>query len=187
MKRLIILSLVVLICSFFVVNVSAFEFEDAAWVWAWWTIEDNAGNTSTPEDDCIRLNTDIPFVGRCIKKDTDPATVETNYGNVFPKLVGGLMRVVMAAVVIIGFLAILVGWFMMTAGWVKQDLVNKWRDLIIKVIGWLVLVWLLGIILNLINPNFFKTDITHVFIGNEAKKFNCIGFGYQRCHVKPSD
>ena len=117
--------------------------------WEWWWEE---------WDDCIRLNTDIPFVGRCIKKDTDPATVETNYGNVFPKLVGGLMRVVMAAVVIIGFLAILVGWFMMTAGWVKQDLVNKWRDLIIKVIGWLVLVWLLGIILNLINPNFFKTD-----------------------------
>lgn len=52
------------------------------------------------------LNINIPFVGRCIKKTTsaDPAAdAEKNstVGNVFPKLMGGMIRLVMTAIYII--------------------------------------------------------------------------------------
>ncbi|MDP2670840.1 MAG: hypothetical protein Q8O99_08390 [bacterium] len=75
-------------------------------------------------DDCdpqkdIMLNINVPFVGRCIKKDvtvtvTNAENGNSTIGNVFPKLVGGLIRLVMTAIYIIGFLGILLGGFMIT-------------------------------------------------------------------------
>src|SRR3989338_5909194 len=65
----------------------------------------------------IMLNISVPFIGRCIKKD--PAAKEagdnpgnSTIGNVFPKLMGGLIRLTMTAIYIIGFLGILLGGFM---------------------------------------------------------------------------
>lgn len=65
----------------------------------------------------------------------------------------------MSAVVIVWLLAVLIWGFMVAAdgaAWTKQ----KWLDLIKLAIWWLILVGLSGIILNLINPNFFRTTPT---------------------------
>jgi hypothetical protein len=128
----------------------------------------NAGNTSTLQtadgQKCgtgdIMLNISIPFVGRCIKKDPTAAEAQdtkgnSTIGNVFPKLMGGLIRLVMTAIYIIWFLGILVGGFMITASGADPSLKEKGKSLIVMIIGWLILLGASWIILNLINPDFF--------------------------------
>lgn len=131
-------------------------FAQSAWSGSAW------GNNAAA-DNCsggIKLNTDIPFVGNCIAKSTDASVAgqNTTIANAFPKLLGGLMRIVMTVVVIVGFMGILVGGFMMSAWGLEASLMSKWKKLIITVIIGLVVLGLSGIILNLINPNFFGTD-----------------------------
>lgn len=106
----------------------------------------------------IQLNTDIPFVGRCIEKSTNADDSKSNIANVFVKLTGGLMRILMTAVLITGFLGLLVGWFMVATGGFDANNVSAWKKLIIKVVIGIVLIGASGIILNLINPNFFGTN-----------------------------
>jgi hypothetical protein len=130
---------------------------------AWTTTAGVWGTAGGWGDDCangIKLNTDIPFVGKCIVKSTDAnvAGNQTTIANAFPKLLWGLMRIVMTTVVIVWFMGILVGGFMISAGGVDASLMGKGKKLIISVIIGLVVLGLSGIILNLINPNFFGTD-----------------------------
>lgn len=108
----------------------------------------------------VTLNTDIPFIGRCIEKNPSATPDNPTAWNAFVFLLSWLMQVVLSAVIIIWFLAILIWWFMIASAWVKSDLMWKGKDLIIKVIAWLILVGLSGVILRLINPSFFKTDTT---------------------------
>lgn len=126
------------------------------------SVPDQWGGRSTPDDaPCdkgdISLNTNIPFVWPCIKTKETSDTGETTLVNVFPKLMWWLTRIVMSVVVIIWFFGILVAGFMIATGGVKSDMMSKGKDLIIKIIAGLALVGIAGIILNLINPNFFKT------------------------------
>ena len=110
----------------------------------------------------ITLNMNIPFIGRCIKKD--PSAKEANdqkdnptIGNVFPKLMGWLIRLTMTLVYIIWFLCILAGGFMI-AGNGALGTKEKGKKLIIAVVAGLILLWASGVILNMINPDFFGTD-----------------------------
>jgi hypothetical protein len=121
-----------------------------------------AGDTCDPEKD-IMLNINIPFVGRCIKKSAsadsvDDGTENSTVGNVFPKLMGGMMRLVMTAIYIIWFLGILVGGFMIAASGASPGLREKGKNMIIMIVGWLILLGASWVILNLINPNFFWTS-----------------------------
>lgn len=130
-------------------------YENDNWQTAW-------GEACDPKKD-IMLNIHIPFVGRCIKKDvTAKQTADdpnnSTVGNVFPKLMWWMIRLVMTIIYIIGFLWILVGGFMIAASGADPSLKDKWKSLIIMIIGWLILLWASGVILNLINPNFFGTD-----------------------------
>lgn len=106
----------------------------------------------------IRLNTNIPFVWQCIKKTADPEPGEATAGNAFGLLLGGLMRIAMTAVLIIAFFAVLTGWVMIAAWGVKSEWLSGGKKLITKVILWILLLGVSGIILNVINPNFFKTE-----------------------------
>jgi len=122
-----------------------------------------AGGEKCDPDKDIMLNISIPFIGRCIKKDpnanqTSDAQWNSTVGNVFPKLMWGMIRLVMTAIYIIWFLWILVGWFMIAASGVDPGLKEKWQNLIIMIIWWLILLWASWVILNLINPNFFWTN-----------------------------
>ena len=113
-------------------------------------------DTACNPDEDIMLNTNIPFVGRCIKKTATSWWSTTTLGNAFPNLMWWLVRIVMSAVVVVWLLAVLVWWFMVAAEWAAGTK-QKWLDLIKLAVWWLILVWLSWIILNLINPNFFTT------------------------------
>ncbi len=130
-------------------------YDSKNWQTAWWEKCD-------PDKD-IMLNISIPFIGRCIKKDpnakqTSDDQGNSTVGNVFPKLMWGMIRLVMTAIYIIWFLWILVGWFMIAASGADPSLKEKWKSLIIMIIWWLILLWASWVILNLINPNFFWVD-----------------------------
>ena len=115
----------------------------------------------------IELNTDIPFVGKCIKKDlTETVDKDNNknvtVSNVFPLLMWWLMKILMAIILVGAFMAILVGGLMMaSAGFTGKYAEGK--DLIIKVIGALALIGISGAILNAVNPNFFKTNSSIIY------------------------
>jgi hypothetical protein len=52
------------------------------------------------------LNISIPFIGRCIKKNVNANQVSddkgnSTVGNVFPKLMGGMIRLVMTIIYIV--------------------------------------------------------------------------------------
>lgn len=95
----------------------------------------------------IQLNTDFPWVWTKIKKD--------DAWNIFWKMIWWLMRLSLNFVVAWAFIAFLAAWIMISMSWVNQSVAWKWKDLIKKVILWIVLIWLSGLILHTINPNFF--------------------------------
>ena len=123
---------------------------ESAWWWEeWWTCD-------WPDENYIILNTNVPFVGRCIEKVFTTNGWWTTVANVFPKLMGNMIRIVMVILVVWWFLGILIWGFMIASNWAfgtKQT----WVKLILGVIAGLILLWASGILLNLINPNFFGT------------------------------
>lgn len=120
---------------------------ERSWPWVCWEY-------ALDDKEYIILNTNVPFVWRCIKKVFNEWDSETNVSNVFPKLMANMIRIVMVILVVWWFLWILVWGFMIAANWAfgtKQT----WVKLILGVIAGLILLWASGILLNLINPNFF--------------------------------
>lgn len=105
----------------------------------------------------IKLNTNIPFIGRCIMnqqtnnvwQDVDWTTV--NSLNAFPILMWALIKLLMSIIMIVCFASLIVWWFMMTVP--DQYDTGKW--IVKKVIRTIVALWSLWTILYLINPNFF--------------------------------
>lgn len=117
----------------------------------------HAANTDCDPEEDIMLNMYMPFIGNCIKRSVDEGNdSERNIANVFPKTVGGLVRILMTAVIIFWFLGILTGWFMIAADGAFGTK-DRGVQLIVTIITGLILLWASGIILNLINPDFFWT------------------------------
>lgn len=85
-----------------------------------------ASNNDKNYCDCVKnggvqLNTDVPFVGKCINKDKT--------SDAFPVLIGGLFKMVVTAILIVSFVMIIVGGVMrMMPGKAQQG-----KDLITKV------------------------------------------------------
>lgn len=103
----------------------------------------------------IVLNTNFPFLGRCISKSIDDDN--TNLANVFPTLMWVLVRVLMTIILVSGVLLIIVWGLMIAGSGTKLTDLQKGKWLIIKVIIWLLLLGTSAMILNVINPNFFGT------------------------------
>ena len=100
----------------------------------------------------IRLNTNVPFVGRCIIKKVDGQ--DANLSTWVPKLLQALIRITMTVVVVAWFLGILVWGFMIT--WAGAfGTAEQGKKIILGVIVWLILLWASWIILSLVNPDFF--------------------------------
>lgn len=91
----------------------------------------------------IRLNTNIPFIGNCITADSQ--------SEVFPTFIGGLIKFTTSLLLLVGFICILVGGVL-----IASDKVTEGRNLIMKVARALAAVGASGIILKIINPNFFS-------------------------------
>lgn len=100
----------------------------------------------------IKLNTKVPFIGNCIGTTTNATTTQLN---AFPHLMGGLMKLVMVIILVMSLLMIVVAGVMMTTGGFEKSNYSKGMDLIKKVAYGLALLGASGVILKLINPNFF--------------------------------
>lgn len=109
-------------------------------------LKSNPGQTSYCEcvaNGGVKLNTDVPFVGRCINK--------TDTSNAFPALIGGISKIVVTAILIVSFMFVIIGGVQRASGDAKGG-----KDKITKVAIGLAILGASGAILALINPNFFK-------------------------------
>ncbi len=111
--------------------------------------------------DHIYLNTKIPFIGQCILKrtwsDTDISqTSIPDLNTAFPRLLSGMSRLIQSLILIAAFVAIVIAGFMISAGGMSEWSATKGKNIIKWVIIALILLWASWIILNLINPNFFR-------------------------------
>lgn len=111
----------------------------------------------------IQLNTNVPFIGNCIelsKWSTDDWSNDANESKVtertaFPILMWGLTKILVTVIILMGFVGILAGWVMISASGGDDSWASKGKALIGKVIVALALLGASGVILRLINPNFF--------------------------------
>lgn len=109
----------------------------------------------------IKLNTNVPFIGNCITLQSDSIVGENlSWTTVtpitaFPVLTAGLSKILLTAILVISFALIVVGGVMMTTGGADSGNYSTGKNLITKVARWLALLWASGVILRLINPNFF--------------------------------
>ncbi len=129
-----------------------------------WTLAAEGGNTtSSNNENCVKLNTSIPWIGNkiCMWDEDKGYDAENNQTSVnaesaFPRLMGALTKIVVSLIIAVGFLMIVVWWVMIASSWADQSLYWKWKDLILKVAIWIALLGLSWVILHMINPNFFK-------------------------------
>lgn len=99
----------------------------------------------------IKLNTDFPFVGKCIGYETDG----TNQINVFPKMIRSLMKLTISIIMLMSFLIIVISGVMITSSGYDGGNYKEGIENIKKVAIGLALLGASGVILKLINPNFF--------------------------------
>ena len=102
-----------------------------------------------PSDNCVQLNTDIPWINK-------KQICEGDAGNVFWNIMWGLMKLFINFVVAVAFIALIASGVMMMFSGVSQSTAGKWKELLKKVVIWIILLGLSGIILHTLNPNFFK-------------------------------
>ena len=100
----------------------------------------------------IKLNTNVPFVGNCIETKVGAQTTQLN---AFPRLIGGMMRLLMNIILVMSLLMIVAGGVLMTTGGREKSNYSKGMDMIKKVAYGMALLGASGVILKLINPNFF--------------------------------
>jgi hypothetical protein len=74
----------------------------------------------------------------------------------FPVLMWWLSKIVVSLILITSFMTLIYAWVLMTTWWYDQSNYSKGIELIEKVIRWIALLWASGVILHLINPNFFN-------------------------------
>ncbi|MDD3262448.1 MAG: hypothetical protein PHR61_01255 [Candidatus Absconditabacteria bacterium] len=109
----------------------------------------------------IELNTKVPFIGNCIefgKGDVSDSEneISATQEEAFPKLMGGLMRILVTIIMLGSFVAILVGGVMISSAGPDEQKATKGKKLIIDVVIALAILGASGVILRLINPNFFQ-------------------------------
>lgn len=98
-------------------------------------------------DSGIPLNTNFPFIGRCLK---------TNNGwdaalGAFPTVVQALSKMLIV-IILIAWVIMIIMWGIQIAMWKPKE----WKALIMKVVIWMLLLAAMWAILNFINPNFFR-------------------------------
>lgn len=101
----------------------------------------------------VELNTSIPFIGKCIESDkayksSDETSV--TWETAFPVLMWSMAKILVTVILIVSFVLIVIWGIMISTGdpaWGKK--------MIIKVVVGIALLGASGVILRLINPNFF--------------------------------
>lgn len=83
-------------------------------------------------------------------------TKNPNQLNAFPIMIKGLMKIVISIVLVVSFLMIVAGGVMMTMGGYDTSNFTKGKGMIKSVARALAMLGASGVILKLINPNFFN-------------------------------
>lgn len=99
----------------------------------------------------IKLNTNFPLVGSCIGFEWGKA----NQINVFARMVKSLMKLIISVIMLMSLIIIIIAGVMVTSSGYDSGNYKKGLDLINKVATGLALLGASGVILKLINPNFF--------------------------------
>ena len=130
-------------------------------------------NPTNKEGKCcgVDLLTNVPFIGKCIhlvsesdKKamlaaglyNIDPNALVITDSEAFPRLMLGLIKILVTVILLWSFIAIIVAGVMMAASGSSDTNASKGRQLIGSIIAALALLGASGVILRLINPTFFK-------------------------------
>ena len=103
----------------------------------------------------IKLNTSIPFIGNCIKQKNKWADKEISEENAFPTLIGHLMKILLTVIILWGFAGIVAGWVMIAAAGADDQKAKNGKKMIVNIAIALAVLGASGVILRLINPNFF--------------------------------
>ena len=115
--------------------------------WLWW----NSVNAACwDECDWISLNTCFPVIWDCIHLKGKDGWQWMNPTTVFPYMMWAIMRIIMSVVLVVCFIFVIVAWIK----WASNDPKSA-RDLLKKVAITVLLLWLSGVILKVINPLFF--------------------------------
>ena len=109
----------------------------------------------------IQLNTNVPFIWNCIElsngneTNTDNNETRVTEQTAFPILMWSLTKMMVTIIMLVSFVAILAWWVMIaSSGW-SDSWASNGKKLIWRVVIALALLWASGVILRLINPNFF--------------------------------
>lgn len=111
----------------------------------------------------IKLNTNIPFIGRCIRlswswgdgKDGTVWATSVSQVEAFPRLMRALMNILMTVILVASLIMIIAGGVMIASSGAASWWYEQGKSMIRKVIIGLILLGASGLILALINPNFF--------------------------------
>lgn len=96
----------------------------------------------------IKLNTCFLIIWDCIETKKDAST---NATNAFPRMMWVLTQIVMSLVLVVCFILIIYAGILWSADNPKEA--KKWLT---RVAITILLLWFSGVILKLINPNFFS-------------------------------
>ncbi len=119
----------------------------------------------TPDNCCgIKLNTNVPFIGNCIEYTKDGQTATSNNPNAttvnslnaFPLLIWWLSRILLTVILVGSFVMVIAAGVMMAAPDALGGSFSTGQSIIRRVVAGIALLGASGIILNAINPNFFK-------------------------------
>lgn len=108
----------------------------------------------------ILLSTNVPFIGQCIvyRKTDEPqpeAWLVVDETNAFPILMWWLSKIMVSIILLSSFIGLLVAWVMISASGSSEEGAKTWRRIIGNIIAALAILGVSGVILRLINPNFF--------------------------------
>lgn len=123
----------------------------------YWKRQENKCVCQPSDDNCcgVPLYTNVPFVGKCIQYGPrDGVATGANDippVNAFPVLLQALSKILLSVILIMCFGAIVVAGVMISSGNDEQG-----KSLITHVVVAMALLWASGVILRLINPNFFQ-------------------------------
>lgn len=102
-----------------------------------------------------KLNTKIPFIGDCIESSSQASGSKITETTAFPILVTALVKILISVILIASFVLIVVAGVMIASARDDASQATAGKKMIIKVAVWLAILWASGVILRLINPNFF--------------------------------
>lgn len=101
----------------------------------------------------ISLNTSVPFIGKCIEDTTgsvSPDETWVTWDQAFPVLMWSLTKILVTVILILSFVLIIIGGIMIATGDPSGG-----KKMIMRVVIGIALLGASGVILRLINPNFF--------------------------------